>query len=57
MLSDFETYFVGGTQYFAGIWEQSADMSGIFDGDWCFLMEKHDELSADGYELLDLERW
>lgn len=57
VLLDLETHFVGETQYFTGIWEQSPDVSGFAEGDWCQLMEGHYNLSAQGYQLIDLERY
>lgn len=57
-LIDIEAYRAGGKLRWVGVWEQSSQEERLNRNyDFCGLMEKHDVWRADGFELIDLERY
>lgn len=57
-LVDIEAYKFKGQLKWAGVWEKSSKKEKLNRGfNFCGLMDKHEEYSKDGYELLDLERY
>jgi hypothetical protein len=57
-LIDVETYMDGNTRKWAGIWEKSsAQEKYLYGFKYCELQEKHKEYLADGFELIDVDRY